>query len=583
MRRDFNKFTPRLSVSFKPTPEHHLYASYSKGFKGGGFDARGVGANAPDLNGNGTRDPDEVAAFLGFRPESVSSYELGYKGALFDRRLDLAATVFQADYRDVQIPGSSACTVGGLPSFCGVVTNAGRARFRGVELEVSGRLRSQDPEHPGTHCQRHADLYRADRSRFAQLQHDAVLPEQDPSVRSTNADLRLRPAGLCAVGCQPRLHRRRRGWSIGLHGKNLADKRYVTSGHNFLTVDPVTGVPVRDGAGKFRAAAWQGRYADGLLRQSEAGLHHPRRQVPVAATLAGVFGSEDMSTTFVDRWWRAADGLTLYARDYPAAAGAAKLPVLCIHGLTRNSKDFEDVAPWIAAQGRRVLAVDVRGRGRSDRDPRPGNYQPRVYARDMLALLDALGIARVVIVGTSMGGIIAMALAALRPGAIAAVVLNDVGPEIAPEGLARIASYAGKPVSIGDWEAATAYVRDINGPAFPKLDAAAWPRMARRMFRETGDGLELDYDPAITTYLAKVGGKTASLIAWRLFLRIARKRPALLVRGALSDIVSAETARKMKRRAPALDIAEVPDVGHAPLLIEPAARTAIGDFLGRIE
>ena len=148
-------------------------------------------------------------------------------------------------------------------------------------------------------------------------------------------------------------------------------------------------------------------------------------------------------STFVDLTYRGAGGLTLYARDYAGSGGAARCPVVCIHGLTRNSGDFEDVAPWIASRGRRVLAVDVRGRGKSDRDADPKRYHPAVYAGDMLKLLDDAGIARAVFIGTSMGGIITMAVAAKRLKAIAAAVLNDVGPVISMAGLLRIRGYVG--------------------------------------------------------------------------------------------------------------------------------------------
>ena len=138
--RDFKKFTPRASISFKPTPDHNIYASYSKGFKGGGFDPRGVGANAPDLNNDGVRSDDEITAFLSFAPEEVDSYEVGYKGSLLNGMINVAIAGFYADYKDVQIPGSVACTMAGLPSFCGVVSNAGKATFKGLEFEGSARL-----------------------------------------------------------------------------------------------------------------------------------------------------------------------------------------------------------------------------------------------------------------------------------------------------------------------------------------------------------------------------------------------------------------------------------------------------------
>jgi len=143
---------------------------------------------------------------------------------------------------------------------------------------------------------------------------------------------------------------------------------------------------------------------------------------------------------YVERRWKSSDGLDLFARDYAPGPGVARPPVIAIHGLTRNSADFEALAPLLAQSGRRVLAVDVRGRGLSDRAPDPMTYRPDVYAADVLALMDQAAIDRAVFVGTSMGGLITMTLTALRPKAVVAAILNDIGPEAAPEGLARIAA-----------------------------------------------------------------------------------------------------------------------------------------------
>ena len=159
---------------------------------------------------------------------------------------------------------------------------------------------------------------------------------------------------------------------------------------------------------------------------------------------------------WADRWWTSGDGLKLHARDYAAASGEAKLPVVCIHGLTRNARDFEDLAPQLAAWGRRVLAVDVRGRGLSARDSNPMNYNPAVYAGDIALLLDRLGVRQAQVIGTSMGGLIAMVMAAMRPDLLAGVVLNDVGPAVSPAGLARIGGYIGKPSGVKSWRGAAA-------------------------------------------------------------------------------------------------------------------------------
>lgn len=280
-----------------------------------------------------------------------------------------------------------------------------------------------------------------------------------------------------------------------------------------------------------------------------------------------------------------ANGLSLFARDYAGASGEARLPVICLHGLTRNSLDFEDLAPHLAAQGRRVLALDMRGRGESARDPNPENYHPKVYADDVLGFMDALGISRAVFIGTSMGGIITMAITAKRNHAVAAAVLNDVGPVLALPGLQRIAGYVGKSEPVTSWGEAAERVRAINAVAFPHNSDEEWLRWARRAFRQREDGsFGLNYDPAIArafegVHLAPSWWKT--LIAKWLFKRLA-KRPTLLVRGGISDLIGAEEVAWMRGAAPTLRVAEVPNVGHAPMLHEPEARAAIDFFLNQL-
>lgn len=288
-------------------------------------------------------------------------------------------------------------------------------------------------------------------------------------------------------------------------------------------------------------------------------------------------------SSFVDLTWQGAGGIALYARDYARSGGAARVPVVCIHGLTRNSGDFEDVAPWIASQGRRVIAVDVRGRGRSARDPEPKRYHPAVYANDMLALFDAAGIARAVFVGTSMGGIITMAIAAKRLRAIAAAVLNDVGPIINMAGLNRIRGYVGKGKPVATWDDAAEVMKSINEVAFPQNSMDDWRRWARRTFREEADGrIVLDYDPQISASVQQAKLKPTSLAAKLLYRRLARNRPTLLVRGGNSDILGPDEARYMREAAPQLRYVEVPGVGHAPMLTEPAAREALSSFLANV-
>lgn len=288
-------------------------------------------------------------------------------------------------------------------------------------------------------------------------------------------------------------------------------------------------------------------------------------------------------SAFVDRRWTSHDGLSLHARDYAPAAGPARLPVIAIHGLTRNAADFEVIAPLIAQSGRRVLAVDVRGRGGSDRAPDPMTYTPDIYARDIQSLLTQAGIERAVFLGTSMGGLITMALAAQRSKVIAAAILNDVGPEVAKEGLARIAAYAGKPVEINSWADAAAYAKQINAAALPHYTDADWEGFARRTFREGTEGAPvLDYDPDISVPIKAAGAKALVPNLWPMFRRLTRGRPVLLIRGQNSDLLSEEIAAKMRKAARKMVFAEIPDVGHAPMLDEAESRSAIFQFLAEI-
>ena len=288
-------------------------------------------------------------------------------------------------------------------------------------------------------------------------------------------------------------------------------------------------------------------------------------------------------STFTPLSYQSTDGLALYARDYPAAAGPARLPVVCLHGLTRNSADFDELAPQIASLGRRVIAPDVRGRGHSARDPNPDNYNPVVYAGDVVKLLHDLGIARAVFIGTSMGGLITMTLAVRHLELIAGAVINDVGPVLSVKGLARIAGYAGRCNTLASWDDAAAYLKDINAGAFPDAPDQEWGKWARRAFAEDETGkLALRYDPSIGIALQTGKLRPTSLAGRLAFKRLAHKRPVLLVRGALSDLVEPEQAAWMRRAAPAMQYTEVPNVGHAPMLTEPQALEAIRAFLSRL-
>lgn len=277
------------------------------------------------------------------------------------------------------------------------------------------------------------------------------------------------------------------------------------------------------------------------------------------------------------------DGLRLFARDYAPHPGPARLPVICIHGLTRNSGDFEDLAPHLMAMHRRVIAVDVRGRGRSARDPDPDNYSAGVYAADVQQLMSHLGIAQAAFIGTSMGGLITMTLAARRLDLVACAVLNDIGPIISEKGLVRIARYTGQAGSFASWGEAAAYVKDINQCAFPANPDSEWERWARRAFEPGSDGrLVPRYDPNIAVALRTGKLQATSPEAQAAFRQLAANRPVLLLRGALSDLLEPEQAEWMREAAPAMQYAEVPGVGHAPMLTEPQALEAIRQFLSQV-
>ena len=277
------------------------------------------------------------------------------------------------------------------------------------------------------------------------------------------------------------------------------------------------------------------------------------------------------------------DGLALHARDYAAEGTPARLPVICIHGLTRNASDFDEFAPLVARHGRRVLALDVRGRGESERDPNHDNYTPSVYAGDVARLMRDLGIARAVFVGTSMGGLITMTLATKHIDLIAAAVINDIGPVISEKGLARIAGYAGKTASVASWEAAAGSIRDINACAFPDNDDADWDKWARRAFAPDAAGrLAPRYDPNIAIALQTGKLRPTSLPLRMAFRKLTQERPVLLVRGTLSDLLEERQAAWMRRAAPRMTYVEVPNVGHAPMLTEPVALDAILKFLANV-
>ncbi len=289
--------------------------------------------------------------------------------------------------------------------------------------------------------------------------------------------------------------------------------------------------------------------------------------------------SDPQVDAFVERWWTSDDGLNLFARDYAGAKGASRLPIVCLHGLTRNSLDFVELAPNLAATGRRVLIADVRGRGRSDRSSDPGTYDPKVYAKDVLGLLDRLGIGRAVFIGTSMGGLISLAIASKRPSICGGIVLNDVGPEIDEAGINRIRSYAGKPTEFASWSEAGEAMAEIGAAVFPDFKSQDWLNFAKLNHVERDGQIVVDCDPGIAVNLGRP--LPPKFLRWGFFHWVARKHRILVIRGANSDILAQAVAERMARRAN-VELATVPGVGHAPVLTEPAALQALSSFLASV-
>jgi len=290
------------------------------------------------------------------------------------------------------------------------------------------------------------------------------------------------------------------------------------------------------------------------------------------------------------------DGPSLYYRSY----GSGSDVIVCLPGLTRNSRDFEDLAEYLAASPRRpwrVICPDMRGRGQSEYDPRPARYRPGVYVRDTWRLLDVLGMERVVVIGTSLGGLLAMVMAYQNAGRLRGVVLNDVGPEFPPDAVARILEYVGRTPPAADWEEAASVARTNYAPVFPEAPDDFWPGFVRMSWAENAEGMPApDFDSAVgdamrraqpvvraARWLRRLGLKRLGGMPtdpWDAF--DALTMPCLVLRGALSDVLTAEILGRMRQRKPDLEVAEVPGRGHAPLLDEPVSRAAIDGFLAHL-
>jgi pimeloyl-ACP methyl ester carboxylesterase len=290
-------------------------------------------------------------------------------------------------------------------------------------------------------------------------------------------------------------------------------------------------------------------------------------------TLAPASGG--FSSAFVS----SADGLRLHARCI--GPRDAMLPVVCLPALTRTAGDFDILAAALVNAERRVISIDYRGRGLSDYDREPANYSPAVEMADVVTVLTALDALPAIFVGTSRGGILTMLLAATHPGLVAAAILNDIGPVIEPKGLMRIKGYVGQlpqPKNLAD---AAAILRRLFSDQFPKLTDADWLASARRAFKDDNGRLVPTYDAALARTLDGVSPDMPPPTLWPQFDALDNV-PVMVIRGVLSDLLSAQTVEAMRVRHPSLQVVEVADQGHPPLLADTETIVRISDFIAAV-
>jgi pimeloyl-ACP methyl ester carboxylesterase len=292
-------------------------------------------------------------------------------------------------------------------------------------------------------------------------------------------------------------------------------------------------------------------------------------------------------TEYADCYWTSRDGLKLHYRDYPAkdgpakdgAGGEARPPLLCLPGLTRNARDFEALASRFAGEWR-VISPDMRGRGDSAYAKDSSTYNPFQYVDDINHLLEATGITRYIAIGTSLGGLMTMILAQNAPQRIAGAVLNDIGPVLEREGLSRIGGYVGQGRSFPTWMHAARALEEVQGVAYPHFRTDDWLALAKRLMVLSSNGrIVFDYDMKIAEPLQRLGAD-AQPDLWPALENLAGK-PVLLLRGALSDLLSPATLDEMVARLPGAEAVTLDGVGHAPTLDEPEAVAAIERLLAR--
>ncbi|MEW6769474.1 MAG: alpha/beta hydrolase [Pseudomonadota bacterium] len=293
-----------------------------------------------------------------------------------------------------------------------------------------------------------------------------------------------------------------------------------------------------------------------------------------------------MHTNFSDVFCEAPDGLKLHAKTL-GVENSSTLPVLCLPGLTRTADDFDVIARALvenAKAPRRVIAMDFRGRGLSEYDTKPENYNVVTECGDVIALLASLKIPRAIFLGTSRGGLVSMVMAATKPDLMAGLILNDIGPALEIKGLMKIVGYIANPPPRKTFDEAARGLKELFGSVFPKLGDAGWMAWAHRAFREKkdGSGLERTYDLKLNKTLEGIDPSNPPAPIWDLFDKLAGK-PLMLIHAELSDLVSPQGVKDMVARRPDIDLVEVPDEGHAPLLADRPTIERILAFCARCD
>lgn len=295
--------------------------------------------------------------------------------------------------------------------------------------------------------------------------------------------------------------------------------------------------------------------------------------------------ADAVTNGFTEKFFGSPDGLKLYARNYqPTGGDIDRLPVVCLPGLTRNARDFHELTLILSRDAtfpRRVMALDYRGRGLSDRDDNKANYNLAVECGDVIAACAAFGIDRAIFIGTSRGGLILHLLAAMKPELLAGVVLNDIGPVIEPAGLMAIRDYLNRDRKPRSWSEAVDILKENHGAAFPALGLTDWEGMAHAIYREQNGIPVADYDPAIAEQLETIDFSNPLPDLWPQFEGL-RSIPLLVIRGENSSLLSRETADEMAKRHPDMLQITAKGQGHAPLLHLGDIPDAIRMFVSRL-